>query len=141
MSCTSRRNHDRPRSSICFCLNRIGNAIQIGNFRKVRPSRCDKLGPGKVVAATDPMTGEPLFEKPCGPRSKPKAIMIGQGMIFHGLWGSGVSKLVRAGVPEKAARRSCSTATLGCVPLLNAGKTTQPRVAVLRRPLKSVIVQ
>jgi integrase len=118
-----------PCPYVCFRLDRKGHAVKIGNFRKVWQSRCVKLGFGKVVVATDPTTGEPLFERHRGLRSKPKVKMVYQGMIFHDLRRSGVRNLTRAGVSEKVAREIAGTRR---VPSL-IGATSCPKATLSRR--------
>jgi hypothetical protein len=70
-----------------------GQAVPIGDFRKVWYSRCVKLGLGRFEQAADSGSSDP--------KSKPK--MIYHGTIFHDLRRTGVRNLVRAGVPERVA--------------------------------------
>jgi integrase len=76
----------RPDSElVCFSVDRKGKAVPVGDFRKVWYNRCVKLGLGKMVEAKDAVTGELLFDKARGPRSKPKPKLTYEGMIFHDL--------------------------------------------------------
>lgn len=88
---------------VCFRVDRAGHSVKLKGFRKAWYSACIRAGLGKMVAKVD-ASGDVINATPRGPRSKPKAKMVYQGMIFHDLRRSGVRNLVRAGVSEKLAR-------------------------------------
>jgi integrase len=56
----ARRQPDCP--YVCFRIDRTGQAVPIGDFRKVWQDRCVKLGLGKWAQAID-SNGQPKFEK------------------------------------------------------------------------------
>ena len=91
--------------SVCFRLDRKGHAVKIEGFRKAWYSACIRAGLGQMVPKTDRVSGEELYAKPRGPRSKPKTKMRYRGMIFHDLRRSSARALINAGVPEKIAMR------------------------------------
>jgi integrase len=97
----SRKNADCP--YVCFRLDSKRHAVKIRGFRKAWYGACVKSGLGKWEPAVNAATGEPIYDKPSGPRSKPKMKMVYNGRLFHDLRRSGVRNLVRAGVPERVA--------------------------------------
>ena len=62
-----------------------------------------KCGLGKMERVIDEATGQPVYLKPRGLRSKPKVKTVYVGRLFHDLRRSGVRNLVGAGVSEKIA--------------------------------------
>jgi len=93
--------HDCP--YVCYRFDRKGHAVKIRGFRKAWYSACVRCGLGKLEPKTDRVTGELMYAKPRGPRSKPKVKMVYRGTIFHDLRRVGARALVHAGVPEKVA--------------------------------------
>ena len=69
---------------VCFRMSRLGHAGPIGNFRKPWRRACVKIGVGRMEPVRD-AAGQPVFEKPRYPKSKPKPTMKYAGLIFHDL--------------------------------------------------------
>jgi integrase len=95
---------------VCYKLDDKGHAGVLRSFRKAWCSSCVQAGLGHWEPVFD-AEGKPLFEKPRGPRSKPKQKQEWNGRIFHDLRRSGVRNLIRAGVSRDVARRVSGHAT------------------------------
>jgi hypothetical protein len=92
-----------PDDFVCCLATKHGQAVPIGDFRKVWYNRAIVLGYGKILPDLDRVPGEPLYLKPRGPRSKPKPKMIYQSILVYDLRRTGVRNLTRAGVMDKLA--------------------------------------
>jgi integrase len=90
---------------VCFRIDKkTGRAVQAKGFRKAWYSSCVRAGLGHWQPVVDDK-GQPLFQKPRGPRSKPKQKMEWVGLIFHDLRRSATIELIDAGVPEDTAMK------------------------------------
>jgi integrase len=89
---------------VCFRLDPKGHAEHIEGFRRAWYSGCCRAGLGRWVPVVD-ADGQPLFEKPRGPRSKPKQKREYVGRTFHDLRRSGAKAMLDAGIQEDTAMK------------------------------------
>jgi integrase len=89
---------------VCFRIDALGNAVPIGDFRKVWRRVCVKLGLAKWEPVTD-KAGNAVYDPPRYPHSLPKQKMVYTGLIFHDLRRSFITDAEHVEAPRHEAMK------------------------------------
>jgi integrase len=84
---------------VCYRMNRLGHAQQVGNFRKVWSRVCTKLGLAKMEPVMD-AAGNPVLLPKRYKHSKPKPKLRYSGLLLHDLRRTFVSDAEYSGAPR-----------------------------------------
>jgi integrase len=114
---------------VCFRVDKkTGGAERAKGFRKAWYSSCLRAGLGRYEPVVD-ADGKPVYEKPRGPRSKPKQKQEWVGLIFHDLRRSAAIGMIDAGVPEDTAMKIGGWKTRSMLTRYNIQNTQRVKTA------------